>query len=274
MKHTFLSALAAAAAIFAAGCSDISENDRYILTEGIEPQRAVLIEDFTGQNCLNCPNAHETIEKLAEQYGDAVIPVSIHAGALAYAVDDFFNTVIYGTCLKQPEGDTYNDEWGIVAWPQGVINRTGGARNHDDWAGAVRTEMTKAAPVDITVSASCPAGASDVAISVSLAPLENIDGKLQLWILEDGITAVQRMPDGKNNTEYVHNHVYRASVNGVGGERIVLAEGIHTDLDYSIELRDNQYESWVPENLSVVAFVYTADDGVLQAAKARVSTTE
>ena len=59
-------------------CGDIAEEDRLIYVKPAAVERSVLIEDFTGQRCVNCPNAADEIAKLHEQYGDAIIAVSIH----------------------------------------------------------------------------------------------------------------------------------------------------------------------------------------------------
>ena len=53
----------------------------------------------------------------------------------------------------------------------------------------------------------------------------NTQGKLQLWIVEDDITAFQMMPDGTRNDNYIHQHVFRATVNGEWGEDVEVQEG-------------------------------------------------
>ena len=65
-------------------CDTIEENERYIEKEIVETKRNVLLEDFTGQNCPNCPQAHRVVNALKEQYGESVVAVSIHAGHFAY----------------------------------------------------------------------------------------------------------------------------------------------------------------------------------------------
>ena len=262
-KNVILS-LAAASSLWA--CSDIDENNRYITVDNVDPQRSIIIEDFTGQNCVNCPAAHRDLEKLVEQYGDAVIPVSIHAGSFGIAAD-----YTRYTGLMQPEGNTYNDAWGINEWPKGVINRQSGPIDRDAWAKAVRDIIGTPTPLDIDLEASCPDGASEISIKLTLRPAEDIAGNLQLWILEDGIVARQQDIDLGRIDDYVHNHVYRAAVNGVGGQPVDLAAHLHMDATFTQPLRATATETWVPANLSVVAFVYN-DRGVVQAAKAKVNT--
>ena len=90
----------------------------------------------------------------------------------------------------------------------------------------------------------------------------NHSGKLQVWLIEDGIVAMQVMGDGSTNRNYVHNHVFRTSVNGTWGEAINVKEGEHAFATYSYTLP----EKWNADKVSVVAFVYD-DNEVLQAAK-------
>lgn len=266
MKIRFYTLLAVFGMLSLTSCSDIAEDERYIVVDSVVPQRAIIIEDFTGQNCVNCPKAHETIDRLVAQYGDAVIPVSIHAGYFGVAAD-----YTRYTGLMQPEGNTYNDMWGIDEWPKGVVNRSGGPLNYDQWASAVRTELDKPTALDIELSAVCPEGSDEIAIEATFSQSADIEGFLQLWIVEDGIVARQRDIDRGLITDYVHNHVYRASVNGVGGEAIELDAMIHRTVEYTQPLRRTDTETWVTDNLSVVAFVYNSS-GVIQAARAKVET--
>ena len=83
IKYAFISL-----ALLTASCDNISENDRYIKVEATKAERTVLLEDFTGQNCVNCPAAHRTIEALEQQYGSHLIAVSIHAGHFGIPADN------------------------------------------------------------------------------------------------------------------------------------------------------------------------------------------
>ena len=84
LKH--IAPIVVAASMLAA-CNPVAQDDRYELIEPAQVNRVVLIEDFTGQNCINCPAAHEVIEPLQMQYPDNVVAVSIHAGAFGIPVD-------------------------------------------------------------------------------------------------------------------------------------------------------------------------------------------
>ena len=95
------------AAVAMVSCSDIDENDRFTYVRPANVSRAVLIEDFTGQLCVNCPNANDAIHQLQEQYGDSnVIAVGIHSGPRGFKGNSRF--VGLATTL----GDEYYTHFG------------------------------------------------------------------------------------------------------------------------------------------------------------------
>ena len=77
---------AAAAVMGMASCTDIDENDRLMYVKPAEVKKHVLIEDFTGQRCVNCPKATNLIHSLQQQFGeDNVIAVGIYGGDFGYS---------------------------------------------------------------------------------------------------------------------------------------------------------------------------------------------
>lgn len=246
-------------------CSDISEDERFIPIESVTPQRAVLLEDFTGQECVNCPAAHREIESLVKQYPEDIVPVSIHAGSFA------ISATARRPGLMQPEGNIYNDRYGIDEWPKGVVDGRSGALNPGQWSDYVREELKREAAVAIDLSASVsPDDPTVISIECTLRPAANLQGALQLWIIEDGIVAKQIDKEAGTIPDYVHNHVFRAVVNGIDGENVSLQAGVHKTIAHTIGIRDTEKEKWVAENLSVVAFIRQADGGVAQVARCKV----
>ena len=238
-------------------CSDeIPFGERYEELESVEVKRNILIEDFTGQFCSNCPDAHQVISDLQTLYGEHVIAVAIHAGHFGIAEDSNPNFV----GLMQPEGNTYAAHWGVEAYPAGLINRTSGLIKHTEWAAYARQTLTQEPQAAIKLDAEI---ANDsIFIHTELQSENALSGKLQFWITENDITAVQQN-GGTLDIHYQHHHVYRASVNGLWGEGVTLAAGAPTTCEHRIALRSN----WNTENLSVVAFIYNDTDGVLEAAE-------
>ena len=234
-------------------CSHIDEDNRLIEVPHAKISRAVLVEEFTGQRCVNCPNATAEIERLQEEYGkENVIAVAIHSGPLAF----FSTDKVLG--LRTSLGDEYYDYWRVEAEPSGLINRSGGVLLLDKWATRVYQDMQNEALVELTAKAKI-ADNGMIEIGIEYLAVKDFSGKLQVWIIEDGIVALQMLPDGTLNREYVHNHVFRSTVNGTLGDDVVWPSGKQSILSFSAEVQEN----WNPKNLSVVAFVYN-EGGVQQ----------
>jgi hypothetical protein len=245
-------------------CDHIADDERLIEVKNTpqtpdEPEtavRTVLLEDFTGQRCVNCPKGTEVIEQLQEAYGDRLVAVGIHGGPLG------FKGTAKAKGLATSVGDEYFSHWNLEYQPVGLIDRHG-ATNYTDWTAAVRQQMSQPSSIKMALTATLSNG--QIAISVEEEPYSDYSGKLQVWVLEDGITALQSMPDGTNNANYVHNHVLRTPVNGTWGQDISLTKGTKAQQSMTQAVDPE----WNTEKLSIVAFVYN-DSGVEQAVKAPV----
>lgn len=242
------------------GCDNIDENERFIELPAVESQRVVLLEEFTGQKCVNCPDAHAIIEGLEEQYPDNLISVSLHGGGDAFSYDE--NKVAFG--LRNEESQAYCDSYNIYSLPAGVVNRTSGVQDRDQWAALIRAEMEKPSKLELDVTAA-RTGESEAEITVLATPHDNLQGRLQVWVVESGIVAPQTSTSGMKR-DYVHNNVFRASVNGHDGEAITLVTRENRTFSFSLSLK----EKWNADNLSIVAFIYNEKEGVLQAAKSNL----
>lgn len=245
-------------------CDNIAEDDRLIYVPLPEVNRSVLIEDFTGQRCVNCPTAADEIHSLQQEYGeDVVIAVGIHGGPMAVYPNP--ERGIVG--LATETGEKYNEYWKVEQWPMGMVNR-GGVCAFTEWKARVREELQKKAPVTMVVFNTLPDDDGKTLIGVDIWGVRgNTTGKLQIWIVEDNIKAIQLMPNGSANQDYIHQHVFRAAVNGEWGEDISVNEGSSINMEANFVLPAD----WKRENLSIVAFVYN-DQGVQQVVCEPLST--
>lgn len=234
-------------------CSNIDEADRLVYVAPAEVKRSVLIEDFTGQACVNCPDAAATIEELQEQYGDNVIAVGIYSGPFG----DPDLASLKSQSLVTETGKEYWNHWfsSTQGQPVGLVNR-GGATT--DWSEEVSKALS--VPTQVSLAASCEYNAEtrEAIFYVSTSGLSGEKANIQLWLIENDIVGYQKMPDGTRNRTYEHQHVFRAAVNGAWGEPFTFGEE-EKKFDYTCTLD----EKWVAENMKLVAFVYN-DKGVEQ----------
>ncbi len=255
-------AVVAVAAAALTSCDNVAEDDRFIKLPPIEADRAVLIEDFTGQNCLNCPVAHEKIEEMEKQYGaDKVIAVSIHGGELAISDRRPFG-------LMTEEGNEICNYYAINVFPMGVIDGVTPPVLDSEWASAVYNDLQKPTEVKLKASAELIDGGNAISCTADVTSSEEGKGKIQFWIVESGIVAQQKMPDGSINQNYVHNNVFRAQVFPMRGNPIAFSRDGAT-ANGTIEVR----ERWSLENVSVVAFVSDNNNIVQQVVKVPVMLT-
>lgn len=241
-------------AIAAIACDPVSEDERFIKADDLEVDKKVLVQEFTGQFCPNCPLGHEALNNIAKVVGDNAVIVSIHAGDMAFEDEELG--------LKTPDGDVYAKEWGIQEYPSAVVNRKSVMSDRSQWQGAVHSALSTPSSILIDLKAQVEDGKIVIAseLSTTLLPAE---AKYQLWIVEDNIVALQQ--EGESYIEdYVHNHVYRASVNGIGGEAVSITTEVKS-MTHTIPVAKN----WNISNIKVVAFVYT-DKDVLQAEEVKV----
>lgn len=252
---------AAFVALLVASCSNINENERLIYVEPATVNRNVLIEDFTGQKCVNCPNATESIKKIQEVYGEEhIVAVAIHCGRFGFAGNKKY------VGLMNDTGSEYWSHWfeDSQGQPVAKINRGAATEEYSNWSSIVAEEMKKSTTVKIMVTASITKETRELKTHAFVEDLKEGKGKLQLWLVEDGIVAMQSMPDNTTNTEYVHNHVFRAALNGSWGEDISYSNGSASF--------DNTFiipEGYNIDNCSIVAFVYS-DNGVEQVEKGKI----
>lgn len=290
MKKFILSILAFGG-LFTA-CDNIDEGDRWTKpeivdvqkdTEAPEIQKNILIEDFTGQDCVNCPSAADVIKKISESpIGERVVAVGIHGGGLTrdYKIDK------RAVGLTTVMGDDYNTYWNVETWPAGMIDRTDGNGNvgktcaFETWETAIAKRLTEKPTVDLKLATDYDEATR--ALKVDVTPTAKAGTtmpggcKVTVWLTESGLVRPQKRFDEKNATildkNYVHNHVLRESLTDPYGDAvkgtdamtyshtIPMTYGKATAAEYTV----------LPENMAVVAFITDKSGEVLQVVEGHV----
>ena len=232
------------AATILTACDSVAEDERFIPTE-IVPRRAILVEDYTGQKCTNCPDGHKAIQEITAALGDSVVAVGIHASDLA---------VNPPLGLKTATGEEYFRSAGSPPLPAGVINMQTDPLQVSDWGRTINKLIVD--PTPFTVKAEAELDGDMYNIKVAFSSGEDYEGKLMVWICENDIVR-QQLDHGVTINNYVHNHVFRAAVTSdIWGQPVSLKahEPQHADFSYKIE--PTYY--WNTDNIYVVAFLYNS----------------
>lgn len=237
--------------------------------------RQVLIEEFTGVRCVNCPAGSQALQELKEQYGERLVAVSIHAGSFAPPYPDSYDT------LRTPDGESILSFLGEpLGYPTAVINRKrfpGGFNlqlGRNVWPGAIAQELETPPVVQLDINPVYNSESRLLEACVTVELLEDLSGQevfLTVFLAEDKVVDLQLTPESSTpDPNYVHKHVFRASLTNFAGNLLQgeLSSGTLLQRSFAIELLDK----WKAEDCSLVAFVHLGGDTkeVLQAQEAAI----
>ncbi len=237
-------------------CDDIKDGQYLIPIELPGAKKKVLIEDYTGMKCPNCPNAASTIDSLKKIYGENIVAVSIHAGVYAKP------SGIFTQDFRTEEGTIYNSEYNIDTYPTGIVDRkifnNKVKLDYAEWSSAAMLQVAQESPLGITITNNWTSNSRKLKISIDISIFKaiNEDLKLQVWLVEDSIVAPQVNKSQVINN-YTHRHVLRGALNGVWGEDL---QGAIKDVILNKTLEYNLPEKYDVKHCSIVGFVYKASD--------------
>lgn len=254
----------------ATSCDTISEDDRYYKEEKVPVNRNLLIMEFTGNNCINCPLGAESVEKIKHDEGaDKVISIGVHPEGNINTRPMVSKYPKPGslqnfTCELSTEIFKYYDS--PNGFPTAIFNGLKSTMSSDygNWP----TEASKALemPSYVMLEAECDFEDStrDLTVNYKVSFSDDINESLSIavWIVENNIPGTQMMPGGKKNEDYVHNHVLRGSLNGTWGEHIGKSFTSTTEVNGAATMTIP--ENWVANNCNVVVIAFQDNDKYVQ----------
>ena len=251
-----------------------------------EPVKRVVLEEYTGTTCPNCPQGILAIENLEKLFGDQIIPVSLHT----YTGDPYSTTAL----------ESYSYSLGLVAAPSGMIQRNGwivSPMGTDDdgnvifsngyglWQDMVAAELNNPTYLELSVpQATIDNETRDIKLNVQIESALNMKNQyINVFpvALEDGLINSQDNnfyiyddPEfgewGKNGkygsaTAYnvTHNDVVRTYWGSITGTNIGFPQKFEAGEKYSQELTLSYPESVeVHENGKIVLMIIDGNTGV------------
>lgn len=229
------------------------------------PQKKVLLEEFTGHKCPNCPSGAATIHTLLEDYPNKLFAVAIHAGffATADASGDFTANYII------PEGEELATYFNVIFNPIGMVNRKKFNNeflvNPGDWNTAISNIISESPKMHLQIINEMRPQDSSYCIHTKVNFLENMQGNFNLCVIitEDSVASPQKTNDAVNYpsgviTDYKHQHVFRKSLSSTWGKNIA-SGNVYADSSYVQTYRLILNPAWHPEHLDVISFVYNTD---------------
>ncbi len=237
--------------------------------------KKVLVQDYTGHTCGNCPRAAEDLETIINKYPGKIVGMAIHAGIQFSPpkppdfLEDFRTTA----------GSQWDSYFGMSAasLPKGTVNwaQVPYSQARNTWDGFAASQLASAQKAKIYLKTSLDTVALAFAVEAKVVMLTstNYNVKLVLVITEDSIVARQKdyappptatVVNGDEIPNYVFMHVLRGDVNGTWGE--VLKKGPVSSGYEVTKTYCSNVSPWAGlkknlKNTAVVAIVYTQDEG-------------
>ncbi len=247
-----------------------------------DPQlRNVVIEEFTGIHCGNCPKGHKISHELVNQYPGDVFSVNIHAGGFATpstGEPDF----------RTDEGDAILIKSEAAFFPSASINRTTSpwALTIDSIKGITSRIMQEISPVNVAVKSIVDAKTRILTTEVEYyytSESPKSVNYLTVFLIQNNILGPQSdygdyYPENWEDGLYKHNHVLRMAL--TTGD--LFRDPINTTTKGAFEKRT--YEVTLPESIKgvnlrlydceVIAFVSEDTGNIYSAAGTEVEFTD
>lgn len=237
--------------------------------------RNVIVEEFTGVRCVNCPAGSALIADLLASHGERLIAVSIHAGEFSNP----YSASLYD--FRTPDGNQLLSYLGEpFGYPTAVVNRKLFSGQFDlqlgsgDWAGYVVSEKEIAPKVRIDIEPTFNPTSRSLSVKVSLYVDEAItepNVRLSLLLTENGIKDLQLTPSSSTpQADYSHKHVLRDFISNYDGdpigEPLYVGAVVVKNFNYTLPA------DWKEDNCRLIAMVGLsgASKDVLQAYEVHV----
>ena len=242
-----------------------------VVVEGgdVEPTgKTVLIKDFTGARCVNCPAAAEYAHNLQHQLDeDHIFIMSVHAGYLAQPIGSFPN-------FLTDEGTAWynNHDSNPLFAVDHVALTDGNTFNEGQIDAPVTAALEEEQTFEIVVDRQFEETSRHLQVNVQAIALVDFDGEFYITacLVEDHITGWQTTPAGVDK-EYDFRNVFRGTLNGAYGEAF---EDYHVDPDdtfffsYSTEINAD----YNADECYLMVYVYDKRQGdkILQTAVKKI----
>ncbi|MBL6963403.1 MAG: Omp28-related outer membrane protein [Bacteroidetes bacterium] len=231
----------------------------FISTTSVSPMvKKVLIEDFTGARCPNCPNAAAKLTEISIANPGRIVGMAIHPKGIPFTVP------------HDQDADYRTDDGTIVfsilnegPLPIGGIDRVlfAGESNIlvriDVWNSYVDQQLLIGSPVNIELTSTAhkiEANTYVIRAEVHYTIAVNDKNYLTIALTESDLISPQTLPSSTVDSNYIHNHVLRDIISNPVGNLLMDSPELNRVFikEFTVKLDDH----WDPDNCSVVGFVH------------------
>ena len=256
-------------------CDKIPEDETRITSDLPEWQgKTVVLEDFTGVGCTNCPDAADIAHGLQTLMGDKLIVVELHGQTEAVTASLVGPQADGDPDLRNAAAAVYSLYWNVAGLPCGLINRQqapGAVLSRARWRGTAIGVYGEVPVATIEATASLSGSTITVEAKGAFQQAYQTDGEIHVltMVLEDGFSVTQ-VVHGEHQAGYIHNHVLRHVIDDPWGVKVLDAKpAANSMFTYSGSL--SVEPNWNRDNLSVAVLLCNSETKeILNAAKVKL----
>ncbi len=248
----------------------------------------VLVEEFTGQTCSNCPSAHTTLEGISAANKGRINIIGLYL----FGIPQANPPAGYTYDLRDSDATQIGNKvyGGVAALPSGGVDRmqtsTGAIiTDRSTWADNISTQLTKTDSVNLTLQSSYNATTMMAKISATVTYTNPMSAKqnLTVVIVEDSMVDLQEFPPGAYpggfDPNYIFTNVCRGIVSAVPfGDPVldtvaVKAKGRAVKRTFNYKLKTT-IPAIKPAHCRVIAFINSTsgtDLHILQSAQTKLT---
>lgn len=204
--------------------------------------KKVLLEDFTGTWCPNCPPAAAAVESTVN--GSTIFGVGYHWGVSTYPDP-----------MEIPETNFWTNHYNVTGFPTVYVNGPDTRWNFPNMT-QVNNELAEEASVGLAVEAALVGGKLDLEVKVGFKTTPSEEVKLMIYLIEGSATSSSPQAGSTQGTSYVHKDILREVYTDQLGDVIpassTAAGGVFTRTITGLDLPSNTSDY---NDLKVVAYV-------------------
>ncbi|MFA6932236.1 MAG: Omp28-related outer membrane protein [Bacteroidales bacterium] len=212
--------------IFWISCDTIEDDQKLVYPKGqtsettpitvSSSEQKVLLEDYTGWKCVNCPRAAAKATEMITKYGEQLVVMSVHS--TAFAIPSTGNNNID---FRTEYGEKWATDFGCTSLPTGIINRKKLGASYPisdaNWDSEIQNVINSQEHImDINLGAEYRSEDKQILVSTENVFLKDYPSSMliNIVVLESGIVGVQYNSDPNFGTtpkinDFVFNHVLR-----------------------------------------------------------------
>ncbi len=241
-----------------------ADDEQYSVTTSVT-KKNILLEEFTGVYCGNCPDAHAVTATLLTATPKA-FAIQNHSGYYATPRGDEVPD------YRTEGGEEIEEYFGVTSFPTGTINRRAFEplaliSGRGDWIPCSKLVVEEDAPVNLLLTSFYDGATRDLTIRVEgyyTAEEQAEDQELTVVWTQSNIIGPQNGVSG----DYVHKNMLRGFFSDVWGDTLVSPkQGEYFVKEYYTSLPESVRDVEVnPEDIQIIAFVTNGKENVLNVA--------